>query len=53
MSVRISNNTLEVFNPATGEEITSLPTDRPDLSVAAFARCRDSTAKDIPFGVPA
>ena len=25
MSVRISNNTLEVFNPATGEDITSLP----------------------------
>ena len=25
MSVRITNNTLEVFNPATGEDITSLP----------------------------
>ena len=25
MSVRIINNTLEVFNPATGEDITSLP----------------------------
>ena len=25
MSVRISNNTLEVFNPATGEDITSIP----------------------------
>ena len=25
MSVRISNNTLEVFNPATGEDLKSLP----------------------------
>ena len=25
MSVRISDNTLEVFNPATGEDLASLP----------------------------
>ena len=25
MSVRISNNTLNVFNPATGEDLISLP----------------------------
>ena len=25
MSVRISNNTLDVFNPATGDDITSVP----------------------------
>jgi len=32
MSVRISNNTLEVFNPATGEDITSLHmTSLPEL----------------------
>ena len=24
MSVRISNNTMEVFNPATGEDITNI-----------------------------
>ena len=25
MSVRISNNTLEVFDPATGEDLTQFP----------------------------
>ena len=25
MSVRISNNTLEVFSPATGEDLASIP----------------------------
>ena len=25
MSVRISNNTLEVFNPVTGEDLTQIP----------------------------
>ena len=25
MSVRISNNTLEVFNPVTGEDLTQFP----------------------------